>query len=114
VVEFLPSKQGVAGSSPVSRSIGFKIAESVVETIAGNNRRYLTFFGSNKLRIRQTSTQLIASPDYQSLVRECPRSKYLTFYQCPKASSRHKDRPVCHAIPAGSEKPASAQPQPDA
>jgi len=30
----------------------------------------LTFFGSNELRLRQTSTQLIASPDYQSLVRE--------------------------------------------
>jgi hypothetical protein len=25
VVEFLPSKQGVAGSSPVSRSFGFRI-----------------------------------------------------------------------------------------
>jgi hypothetical protein len=64
VVEFLPSKQGVAGSSPVSRSIGFKIGESVVETIAENNRRYLAFFRSNELRIRQTSTQLFASRDY--------------------------------------------------
>ncbi len=63
MVEFLPSKQGVAGSSPVSRSIGFEIVQSVVETTAGNYRRYLAFFRSGKLGIRHTSTESLASRD---------------------------------------------------
>jgi hypothetical protein len=64
VVEFLPSKQGVAGSSPVSRSIRFEIGESVVQMITENKRRYLAFFRSNELHIGQTSTQLFACHDY--------------------------------------------------
>jgi hypothetical protein len=75
VVEFLPSKQGVAGSSPVSRSIGFKIVELLVGAIAENNRRYLAFLRSGKVRIRQTLTQLFASRDYWRLVHESPCGK---------------------------------------
>ena len=75
MVEFLPSKQGVAGSSPVSRSIGFKIVESVVGTIAENNRRYSAFLRSSKVCIRQTLTQLFASRDYWRLVHESPCGK---------------------------------------
>ena len=33
MVEFLPSKQGVAGSSPVSRSTGFRIGQAVVRRL---------------------------------------------------------------------------------
>jgi hypothetical protein len=43
-LEFLPSKQGVAGSNPVSRSISFEIAESVVEIIAVINAVTRLFF----------------------------------------------------------------------
>jgi hypothetical protein len=75
VVEFLPSKQGVAGSSPVSRSTGFKIVRSLVGTIAENNRRYLAFLRGSKVRIQQTLTQLLASRDYWRLMHESPRGE---------------------------------------
>ena len=75
MVEFLPSKQGVAGSSPVSRSIRFKIVEQLLVTIAENNRGYLAFLRSGKVRIRQTLTQLFASCDHWRLAHESPRGK---------------------------------------
>jgi hypothetical protein len=74
-IGFLPSKQGVAGSSPVSRSTGFKIVRSLVGTIAENNRRYLAFLRGSKVRIQQTLTQLLASRDYWRLMHESPRGE---------------------------------------